>query len=383
MGKKLTQSIAVFGESGSGKTVLLSSFYGALQEPHAIKKNHFYLSADSASQGNVLEQNFLGMKRSSHVPSATRFQSTEYRFTLKRTTKTSEKSKQSSQPSELGLVWHDYPGEWFEQDVSGPEEAQRRVDTFRNLLGSDVALVLVDSQRLIDNAGHEEKYLKSLLTNFRNGLLALQNDILKNGQPLLQFPRIWMFALSKSDLLPSWDVYTFKDLLIEKAGQEIVEFRNVVAQFVISDTALSVGEDFLLLSSAKFEPKKIEVERRVGLDLILPIASVLPFERQLQWAQAKNISRKLALKLVIGAGTVAAAIAGKRMLKIPKSGAILLVVAAGVDLLKNVFDLAGEKLAKANAEAEKRQDFVAEILTRFKISLDEAEDQHILHQSNK
>lgn len=383
MGKKLTQSIAVFGESGSGKTVLLSSFFGSLQEPHAIKKNHFYLSADNASQGNVLEQNFLGMKRTSHVPSATRFQSTEYGFTLKRTTKPSEKTKQSSQPSELGLIWHDYPGEWFEQDVSGAEEAKRRVDTFRKLLGSDVAIVLVDCQRLIDNAGHEEKYLKSLLTNFRNGLLALQNDILKNGQPLLQFPRIWMFALSKSDLMPNWDVYNFKDLLIEKVGQEIVQFRNVVAQFVISDTALSVGEDFLLLSSAKFELKKIEVERRVGVDLILPIASVLPFERQLQWAQAKNISRKLALKLVIGAGTVAAAIAGKRMLKIPKSGAILLVVAAGVDLLKNVFDMAGEKLAKANAEAEKRQDFVAEILTRFKISLDEAEDQHILHQSNK
>ena len=383
MGKKLTQSIAVFGESGSGKTVLLSSFFGSLQEPHAIKKNHFYLSADNASQGNVLEQNFLGMKRTSHVPSATRFQSTEYGFTLKRTTKPSEKTKQSSQPSELGLIWHDYPGEWFEQDVSGAEEAKRRVDTFRKLLGSDVAIVLVDCQRLIDNAGHEEKYLKSLLTNFRNGLLALQNDILKNGQPLLQFPRIWMFALSKSDLMPNWDVYNFKDLLIEKVGQEIVQFRNVVAQFVISDTALSVGEDFLLLSSAKFELKKIEVERRVGVDLILPIASVLPFERQLQWAQAKNISRKLALKLVIGAGTVAAAIAGKRMLKIPKSGAILLVVAAGVDLLKNVFDMAGEKLATANAEAEKRQDFVAEILTRFKISLDEAEDQHILHQSNK
>ena len=381
MGKKITQSIAVFGESGSGKTVLLSSFYGALQEPQAIKKNHFYLSADNASQGNILGQNFLGMKKSAHLPAATRFQSTSYGFTLKRTTNTKGKNKPSKHPGELGLVWHDYPGEWFEQDVSGPEEAKRRVDTFRDLLGSDVALVLVDSQRLIDHAGHEEKYLKSLLTNFRNGLLALQNDILENSEPLVEFPRIWMFALSKSDLLPDWDVHMFKDLLIEKVGQEIVEFRNVVSQFVVSQEALSVGEDYLLLSSAKFEPKKIEVEERVGVDLILPIASVLPFERQLKWAQAKTTSRKVALNLVMGAGVVAGAIAGKRMLRLPKVGTALLLVGGGIEILKSVFSMAGDKLAKANAEAEDRQDFVSEILTQFKINLDKSEQQDILLHS--
>lgn len=377
MGKKLTQNIAVFGESGSGKTVLLSSFYGALQEPHAIKKNHFYLSADNASQGNILGQNFLGMKKSAHLPSATRFQSTSYGFTLKRTTTASEKTK-SNRPSELGLVWHDYPGEWFEQDVSGPEEAQRRVDTFRELLGSDVALVLVDSQRLIDNAGHEQRYLKSLLTNFRNGLLALQNDILHNGEPLVEFPRIWMFALSKSDLLPEWDVNTFKEILIEKVGQEIVEFRKVVSQFVVSEDALSVGEDYLLLSSAKFEPNKIEVEERVGVNLILPIASVLPFERQLKWAQAKNVSRKLALQFVIGAGAVAAAIAGKSA---PKLGAKVLVLGVAIQAIKSAIDFAGKVLAQSNADAERRNDFVSMILTQFKKKLDESEDQKILLQS--
>ena len=30
---ELKQEIAVFGASGSGKTVMLSSFYGAMQEP--------------------------------------------------------------------------------------------------------------------------------------------------------------------------------------------------------------------------------------------------------------------------------------------------------------------------------------------------------------
>ncbi|MEV0716241.1 hypothetical protein, partial [Asanoa sp. NPDC050611] len=117
----------------------------------------------------------------------------------------------------MRLVWHDYPGEWFEQDVSGPEEGRRRVDTFRSLLRSDVALLLVDGQRLLGNAGEEERYLKSLLANFRNGLLSLKDDLLEDGKPIVEFPRIWIMALSKADLLPNLDVFKFRDLLVAKA----------------------------------------------------------------------------------------------------------------------------------------------------------------------
>jgi hypothetical protein len=55
--------------------------------------------------------------------------------------------------------------------VSGQEEAHRRIDTFKALLGSDVALLLVDGQRLLDNAGEEERYLRSVLGSFRTGLV--------------------------------------------------------------------------------------------------------------------------------------------------------------------------------------------------------------------
>lgn len=54
----------------------------------------------------------------------------------------------------------------------------------------------------------------------------------------------------------------------------------MLAGFVGSSAALSVGEDFLLLSSAKFGADKIEVTERVGLELILPLAAILPFQRQ-------------------------------------------------------------------------------------------------------
>ena len=88
----------------------------------------------------------------------------------------------------LRLAWHDYPGEWFEESPSSEEEANRRVDTFRSLLRSDVALLLVDGQKLLDYKGEEERYLKSLLTNFRQGAAATQGRPAGRRRPTGRVP---------------------------------------------------------------------------------------------------------------------------------------------------------------------------------------------------
>ncbi len=88
---------------------------------------------------------------------------TSYRFLLKLKGESAAKPLKAKPFDALRLVWHDYPGEWFEQDVSGSEETDRRIAAFRALLNSHVALLLVDGQKLLDNRGHEERYLKSLL----------------------------------------------------------------------------------------------------------------------------------------------------------------------------------------------------------------------------
>ncbi len=195
--RTLEQQIAVFGESGSGKTVMVSSFYGATQEPQYLQKTLFHVLADDIGQGARLHRNYLGMRDSARLPPPTRFSATSYSFSVKLKDVSDAKSLKAKPFDALRLVWHDYPGEWFEQDVSGPEEARRRVDAFKSLLGSDVALLLVDGQRLVENSGREEGYLKSLLGDFRNGLLSLKGDLLEDG-PLVEFPRIWVLALSKS-----------------------------------------------------------------------------------------------------------------------------------------------------------------------------------------
>jgi len=381
--RTLDQHIAVFGESGSGKTVMLSSFYGATQEPQFLKSSLFTVTADDTGQGHKLHGNYLGMRDSARRPATTRFASTSYAFSVKLRDK-SVKANDPKQFDALRLVWHDYPGEWFEEDVSGPEEAQRRIDTFKDLLGSDVALLLVDGQRLLDNVGEEERYLKSLLGSFRTGLLRLTDDLLNDGKPLVKFPRIWILALSKADLLPELDVFKFRDLVIGKAAEDLDELRKVLAGLVESSDALAVGEDFVLLSSAKFEANKIEVTERIGLNLVLPLAAMLPFERHIRWVEQKQIGAKVIEELLSGAGALAAALIGKAKFAGPKG---FLVGLVGPKVVNAAMDaatkLAGDALKVKYADALAKHDYMAAALTGFRMDMDTAEDETVLLRSQK
>ena len=378
-GRRLEQHIAVFGESGSGKTVMLSSFYGATQESDFLRKSQFNVVSDDIGQGARLHRNYLGMRDSARVPAATRFSATSYSFSVKLKGGDAKTSKKSPLDA-LRLVWHDYPGEWFEEGVSGPEEAQRRVDTFRSLLTSDVALLLVDGQRLLDNAGEESRYLKSMLSNVRNGLLALKDELLRDGKPLVGFPRIWILALSKADLLPALNVFAFRDLVIDQACDDVDELRSVIAGLVEGSEALAVGEDFMLLSSAKFDAAAIKVSERVGLDLILPLAAVLPLERHVRWAQGKQIPPKVAEYLLRSAGTWGPVLIARIVSKLPGPWGM---AAKFVDpkLVNDAAKRAGDKLSSVNSKALATKDNLIGTLNQFGIDLDRGEEQGILIRS--
>src|SRR5699024_4949528 len=119
------QHIAVFGEAGSGKTVLVSSFFGATQEG-SYSNDLWHLVADDTGQGNRLYQNYLGMRDYAKTPLATRFAATTYHFSI--TLKRGDNVAAKQRPFDaLRLAWHDYPGEWFEESPGSEEEAQRRV----------------------------------------------------------------------------------------------------------------------------------------------------------------------------------------------------------------------------------------------------------------
>lgn len=385
------QHIAVFGGSGSGKTVLVSSFYGPTQEPQFAKDNLYEVVADDTGQSDKLYQSYLGMKNAAKVPASTRFSHTAYSFMVRPKAWSQQRAKQSKPFDALRLVWHDYPGEWFEESAVGAEETRRRVETFTALLSSDVALLLVDGQLLLENEGSEELYLKSLLTNIRSELLRLKPDLLKDGKPLTQFPRIWVLALSKSDLLPDMDAHKFKALLVEKVSDELDQLRQELRGFVEAPEAMSFAEDFILLSSAKFEPGKIEVTQRVGVDAVLPLAAVLPFERHVKWAKTLHDGGKVAEKIFGKAGDVAGVAAMGALfvikkVRLPGPLGLLAGLAASFvskDAIERGASLAGDKLKAVNAEALAKRDYLTAMLTRFKLDLEDAERKGILLRSKK
>lgn len=382
------QHIAVFGEGGSGKTVLLSSFYGPTQEG-AYGNDLWDLVADDMGQGNRLYQNYLGMRDRSVAPELTRFKSKTYYFSVK--LKSGGNGSAGKQPFDvLRLAWHDYPGEWFQETPSSDEEASRRVDTFRSLLRSDVALFLIDGQKLLDHQGEEERYLKSVLGNFRQGLLHLKDDLLVDDARLVEFPRIWIMALSKADLFPDWDVNSFRDLVIGRAAQDIERLRETVEGFVDTPEALSMGEDFMLLSSAKFAlgsddlaTTDIDVTQQLGLDLILPVASLLPLERRVQWSAKMQIPTRVLDKLADGAGLLAAAIVGGRLAAVEKALAKVPKIGKGgskvaVALLAAAAEAAGPKLKQMNAQAREQHDFLKATLTQFKLDLERGRSEKLI-----
>lgn len=386
------QHIAVFGESGSGKTVLVSSFFGPTQEG-TYSNDLWDLVADDTGQGNRLYKNYVGMRESATLPPPTRFNATTYRFSLK--LKVGDQASATKRPFDvLRLVWHDYPGEWFEETPSSEEEANRRVDTFQNLLGSDVALLLVDAQKLIDNKDEEERYLKSLFANFRQGLLRLREDLLEDQGPLVAFPRIWILALSKSDLLPDWNVDKFRDLVIWKAAEQIEMLRETLQGLIAAPEALAIGEDFMLLSSAKFQlspdktdPVAIDVTKRVGVDLLLPVASILPLERRVQWGDRMKIPQDVLENLADGADSLAFVLTTgsvpfliKFADKVPKAGTILKVA---IPALAAAAKLVGDDLRDLNRKARENHDFMQATLSQFKIDLEEGVKNKLLFRSLK
>lgn len=389
------QHIAVFGESGAGKTVLVSSFFGPSQE-RSYANDLWDLVADDTGQGNRLYQNFVGMRDRATTPLTTRFASTTYYFTVK--LKGGDNAAARKRPFDaVRLAWHDYPGEWFEESPSTEEEARRRVDTFRSLLRSDVAFLLVDGQKLLDYRGEEERYLKSLITNFRQGLLRLKDDLLGDEVRLTEFPRIWIIALSKADLFPDWDAYSFRDIVIDKANEHIDDLRATIEDLVDTPEALSLGEDFMLLSSARFElaptsstPVGIDVTKRVGLDLILPVASMLPLERRVQWGERMEIPRKVLDSLADGADALAAVLLGGKLFgrRVDKTLAKLLKVGpltrrATIPVLVAAAKLSGDQLKRINAEAQQNHDYLTATLTQLRLDLDQGVADRLLIRSRK
>lgn len=75
-----------------------------------------------------------------------------------------------------------------------------------------------------------------MLTNIKQGLLRLKDDLLIDGA----FGRVPAsgYSLSKADLFPDWDVYSFRDLVIERATEHLDALRMTLRSLWIRPSAV-------------------------------------------------------------------------------------------------------------------------------------------------
>ena len=370
-----TQEIAVFGQSGSGKTVLLSSLYGRTWYESDKKRIDYQIHCKATKQHTTLLANYYRMRDEDKVPMATRFEANEFEFEL---LPQNVVGGGPDKVKRLTVKWHDYPGEWFERDPESDTEALDRSKTFRRLLGANVALFLVDGQKLKDNAGQEERYLKQLFASFKHMLLSLKDEILVDGGELEQFPRVWIIALSKADLLPDITVDDFLSLMMRKADSEINALRDVIQQFITHDEAVSIGEDFVLLSCAEFTPGKIDTTETKGLSALLPIATVLPIEdflnrdrfKVLPWGFLDRVGALEGADKLVGA--IARVVKWRPLVKKLPVWWIL------GEMVADLLPMATEALEAEKEKALQQHDFYRAILTEFTKELNMASEAGIL-----
>lgn len=150
----------------------------------------------------------------------------------------------------------------------------------------------------------------------------------------------------------------------------------------------------MLLSSAKFEPSSadpeavaIDVTQRVGLDLILPVASLLPPERRVQWSERMEISRKVLDTIADGGNTLAIVLVGGRVAiergvaRIPIVGP--LVSGAAVSILVRAIEMTQAELKQRNNQAREDHGYLTATLTQFKLDLDQGVEGKLLIRSLK
>lgn len=286
----LHRKVAVFGESGSGKTMLLTTFYGHQQAVKFQEANGYGLIAKDADQGTSLLGAYYRLE-SDLVPPGNRFSYTSYDFCFR--------VKQVQQPAGL-LTWYDYPGGWWNGNAGG-DEGQRKGELISHLVKSDVALFLVDGQKYRSKGGN---YLLYLFAQFRSELARQRQVLLSSGRRKLgRYPSIWVVCLSKADLFHGYTAETFRKEVLKYADAELRGLREELKSMVKNPDLVSIGEEYLLLSSAEFDPDSQHVKdptKTIGIDLIAPISLLAPAHHARRLLQTRR-RRASVLKRLLAA----------------------------------------------------------------------------------
>lgn len=313
--------LALFGESGSGKSTFISSFYGNL-ESHAYLEKYGYkiLCADKKKKAE-LESKFYNMRDHFQFPKGTdRVSCYEFDFATLKNANTNFK-----------IRWNDYPGGWWSQSYQGISDDAIRQEALKDLLFSHVGVMLLDGAKLTKDG---PDYIKKTFNTFYSGFKSITSELSKkkiseNGG----LPAIWIISVSKSDLLdPEISAKSIRETIVKYALDDLNQLQDLVGDHF--------GENIILCSAAKAEGQKIiSVYEWEGLQLFAPVALIATLSNL---AGNKNFI-DIFLPTLKSILSVASNIidADKILKKRADSLAILIRIfndLGGMDLLKNKID---------------------------------------------
>lgn len=253
MSKMQEIRIALFGKSSSGKTTLLASYFGNQQRYSFEKEHGYHLAVEDTAKGNRLLSKYYKMEKGEFPPGTETFE--EYHFNFKVHGLTDPSFK---------IVWYDYPGGWWEENPKDEEEKFVRREAFKNLLQSHVGILLVDGEQY-NNSG--TSYVNCLLDQFKNEIRNIKDFLASAGSPMTDFPKQWIIALSKADILP--ESVTAENICKRIVSDGVDQLTGLANEIDLKD----FGGQYMLISSVKGNNKKVtNAHQYIGIQLIAPVA---------------------------------------------------------------------------------------------------------------
>jgi GTPase SAR1 family protein len=249
--------IALFGQSGAGKTTFFSSYYGSQRSQRFEKEHGYRLRTKIATDGNTLLGRYQAMEQG-QFPIATDM-ATIHEFDLM--------VRPLSSPG-MEISWLDYPGGWWERVPKDQSEKIERRKVLGELISSHAIILLLDAARWQDEG---RVYLRDTLHRFSNLIEDIKSDLEKEIGFTSDIPQTVLLAVSKADLLREEET---AETVARKVLSDAMHEVNAIARSLGSskESPAPFLSHIILLSSAACDADgRADVSRTMSLNLIAPI----------------------------------------------------------------------------------------------------------------
>lgn len=285
----LELNIAFFGARGAGKTCLVSSFYGYQQSADFMQSKGYGLCAGTCEVDTALTQHFKGISDGRWPLSSSSFKAYAFDFVV---------TELSHLPPVARVNWLDYPGDWWHQTLD-PSTSRQEAEEFARVLKCDVAFLLVDGARYAQEGA---RYLQALIPLMKRQFERHRQIMVQHDLPVDSYPRRWILALAKADLMaPDYGAREFHDEIERHARAERDQLARAIHQLQgMKNDRPEVLFDYMVLSALP-RPQRAGRSVPFGMELITPVALFETLEAAVERAKKDDPVIWMWLSRVFGA----------------------------------------------------------------------------------